>query len=174
MTPPVKCPVCGSELKEMTTSHMHTKKHQEALKKEKIDPSDDPALKLIEKPQESDKEEIEYKSETYLKLDVPEIPEPPKKQKLELNSANVSISLTAMKKAESQGKKPILVNCRRCNGVIFIPVPVDLIINSELPVVPISYVHENKDNNDKHCITIYLDHDFDIRRQRLSDVILEE
>ena len=51
-------------------------------------------------------------------------------------------------------------------------IPKKIIIDSELPIIPISYVHKNKQKEDQHCITIYIDHDFDIRRQRISDVIL--
>ena len=47
-------------------------------------------------------------------------------------------------------------------------------IESELPIVPISFVHKNLETKDQHCITIHLDHDFDIRRQRLSDVVLSK
>ena len=48
----------------------------------------------------------------------------------------------------------------------------NVVLNSELPIVPISYVHKNLANQDLHCITIHVDHDFDIRRQRISEVII--
>ena len=68
--------------------------------------------------------------------------------------------------------KVVLVNCDRCKAVIPIPVPKKVVSESELPIVPVSYVHKNLDKKDQHCITIHLDHDFDIRRQRLSDVVI--
>ena len=68
--------------------------------------------------------------------------------------------------------KVVLVNCERCKAVIPIPVPKKVVIESEIPIVPVSYVHKNLENKDQHCITIHLDHDFDIRRQRLSDVVI--
>jgi len=59
-------------------------------------------------------------------------------------------------------------------AVIPVPVPKKIILKSELPVVPFSFVHKNPNQKDQHCITLHLDHDFDIRRQRLSDVVISE
>ena len=77
-----------------------------------------------------------------------------------------------MKFLESPNTKVILVNCERCKAVIPVPVPKKAVLDSELPVVPISYVHKNLQKEDQHCLTIHLDHDFDIRRQRISDVVI--
>ncbi|HEA70520.1 hypothetical protein LCGC14_0438620 [marine sediment metagenome] len=103
-------------------------------------------------------------------LSIPPIPEPPKNnQKMIIENPDV---LKRMKKIESPDRKVVLVNCERCNAVIPIPVLKKIVIESILPIVPISYVHKNLEKKDQHCITIHLDHDFDIRRQRLSDVVL--
>jgi hypothetical protein len=76
-----------------------------------------------------------------------------------------------MKKLESEKVKVVLVNCERCKEIIPVPIPKNFVLKSELPVVPISYVHKNSKKKDQHCITLHLDHDFDIRRQRISDVV---
>ena len=76
-----------------------------------------------------------------------------------------------MKKLESAKNKVVLVNCERCKEIIAVPIPKNFVLKSELPVVPISYVHKNSKKKDLHCITLHLDHDFDIRRQRISDVV---
>ena len=103
-------------------------------------------------------------------LSIPPVPEPPKnKHKMIIENPDV---LKRMKKIESPDRKVVLVNCERCNAVIPIPVIKKIVIESILPIVPISYVHKNLEKKDQHCITIHLDHDFDIRRQRLSDVVL--
>lgn len=109
-----------------------------------------------------------------IELAIPSVPEPPKqKERLHINSPDLGPDvLTRIKKVESPEKKVVLVNCERCKAVIPIPVPRKVVIESELPIVPISFVHKNLENEDQHCITIYLDHAFDIRRQRLSDVVL--
>ncbi|MFX0022835.1 MAG: hypothetical protein ACFE9S_10955 [Candidatus Hermodarchaeota archaeon] len=116
----------------------------------------------------------DYLTKEYLKLDIPIVPEAPKKkEKLTLDTSKVSTDvLERMKKFESPDIKVVLVNCERCNAVIPVPVPKKAVLDSELPVVPISYVHKNLQNKDQHCLTIHLDHDFDIRRQRLSDVVI--
>ncbi|MBY8987663.1 MAG: hypothetical protein KGD61_04355 [Candidatus Lokiarchaeota archaeon] len=109
-----------------------------------------------------------------LELDIPLIPESPKqKDKITINSPGLSADLvTQMKKLESEKNKVVLVNCERCKEIIAVPIPRVFILKSELPVVPISYVHKNSKKKDQHCITLHLDHDFDIRRQRISDVVI--
>ncbi len=109
-----------------------------------------------------------------IELAIPSVPELPKqKERLQINSPDLAPDVLArIKKVESPELKVVLVNCERCKAVIPIPVPKKVVIESALPIVPISFVHKNLENEDQHCITIYLDHDFDIRRQRLSDVVL--
>lgn len=116
----------------------------------------------------------ELSAKENLDLDIPPVPESPKrKEKLTLDTSKISVDvLKRMKKYESPDIKVVLANCERCGAVIPIPIPKKAVLDSELPVVPISYVHNNLENKDQHCLTIHLDHDFDIRRQRLSDVVI--
>jgi len=113
------------------------------------------------------------KLSTEEELDIPLVPESPKqKDKITINSPGLSADLvTQMKKLESEKNKVVLVNCERCMEIIAVPIPKVLVLKSELPVVPISYIHKNSKKKDQHCITLHLDHDFDIRRQRISDVV---
>jgi hypothetical protein len=135
-------------------------------------------IREVENKKTSIKKEKEvnsnYLSKEDLKLDIPVVPEAPKKkEKLTLDTSKISNDvLERMKKFESPNTKVVLVNCERCKAVIPVPVPKRAVLDSELPVVPISYVHKNLQNKDQHCLTIHLDHDFDIRRQRLSDVVI--
>ena len=117
---------------------------------------------------------VKYLSEEDVELNIPELPEAPKKkEKITLKSPGISPEIIdGMKKMKSKEIEVVLVNCERCGNIIPIPIPKKVVLNSELPVVPISYVHKNKENKDQHCITIHVDHDFDIRRERISDVIL--
>ena len=109
-------------------------------------------------------------------LNVPEIPEPPKKMvKLTQNSPGLSAQiLKEVKNLENEINKVVLVNCERCKDVIAVPIPREFIIASKIPVVPVSFVHKNPNGKDLHCITLFLDSDFDIRRQRISDVVISE
>ena len=115
-----------------------------------------------------------YLSDEDLELDIPVVPSAPKqKDKITLDTSNLSTDvLERMKKFESSDVKVVLVNCERCKAIIPVPVPKKAVLESELPVVPISYVHKNLKKKDQHCLTIHLDHDFDIRRQRISDVVI--
>jgi hypothetical protein len=137
-------------------------------------------IKEIENKETSNKEEQEidsdYLSKEHLNLDIPVVPEAPKnKKKFTFDTSNLSNDvLERMKKFESADIKVVLVNCERCEAVIPVPVPKKAILDSNLPVVPLSYVHKNLQNKDQHCLTIHLDHDFDIRRQRLSDVVIAD
>ncbi|MFX1455393.1 MAG: hypothetical protein ACFFDB_08455 [Promethearchaeota archaeon] len=118
----------------------------------------------------------EISKEEDIELDIPSVPEPPKKEgSLSIKSPDLSQDVLArIKRIEAPDVKVVLVNCERCKAVIPIPVPKNLVLESELPIVPISFVHNNLECKDKHCITIHLDHDFDIRRQRLSDVVISQ
>ncbi|MFX0032396.1 MAG: hypothetical protein ACFE9P_07015 [Candidatus Hermodarchaeota archaeon] len=114
------------------------------------------------------------KTDPKFELDVPPVPEVPKqKGKLTINSPGLSNDLLEkIKKLKTKSNKVVLVNCERCRSVIPIPIPKKVIEKSELPIVPVSFVHKNPRGDDLHNITIHLDHDFDVRRQRISDVII--
>lgn len=130
---------------------------------------------FVKKPKPKTQDEsIDYPSEEDVELQIPTIPEAPKqKEKFALDSPDLSPDvLERIKKVESPDKKVVLVNCERCKAVIPIPIPKRMVLSSNLAIVPISYVHMNLQNKDQHCITVHIDHDFDIRRQRISDVIL--
>lgn len=119
-------------------------------------------------------ENADYSTKEDIELQIPTIPEAPKqKEKLTLDSPELSPNvIERIKKIQSPEMKVVLVNCERCKAVIPIPIPKRMVLNSNLPVVPISYVHMNLQNKDQHCITVHIDHDFDIRRQRISDVVI--
>ena len=121
------------------------------------------------------KEDLKGKSKENVDLNIPSIPEAPKKKdRITLDSPELTTDLLSkIKKLEQKNIKVVLVNCERCREVIPVPIPKNSIKKSELPVVPISFVHKNPKRKDLHCITLHLDHDFDIRRQRISDVILD-
>ena len=131
-------------------------------------------LTKTKKSSKLQEEEKEYKSKEEEILEIPSVPEAPKKnKKITLQSSDLSSEiLQRIKKVESPDIKVVLVNCNRCKAIIPIPVVKKVVLNSELPIVPISYVHKNLVNQDLHCITIHVDHDFDIRRQRISEVII--
>ncbi|MFX0012282.1 MAG: hypothetical protein ACFE9R_18360 [Candidatus Hermodarchaeota archaeon] len=120
---------------------------------------------------ENSSEKTDEKSEDF-DLSIPTIPEAPKKNKITVDSPGLSTDLVKkMKELESKDNKVVLVNCERCKEIIPIAIPIKLVKTSKLPVVPISYVHKNSHKKDQHCLTLHIDHDFDIRRQRISDVI---
>lgn len=139
----------------------------------KLQPLKTPTRKKIKKKDMKVKG-AEYESEEDMDLGIPAMPDAPKKKKqITIDSPGLSTEiLEKMKKMESKTVQVVLVNCDRCNEVIPVPVPKNAVLKSELPVVPISYIHKNLNGKDQHCITLHLDHDFDIRRQRISDVVL--
>jgi hypothetical protein len=120
-----------------------------------------------------DKSNLDFSTVEDVELGIPLVPESPKKKiKLTVNSRGLSADLLQkLKSLESDKIKVVLVNCERCKEIIPVPIPKYYVIKSDLPVVPISYVHSNSHMKDQHCITLHLDHDFDIRRQRISDVV---
>jgi len=156
--------------KTKETKPTSVKKNKNKITNEKTEKSNNE--KSPSKKQKKPKPD--YLSKEDLKLEIPVVPEAPKKsEKLTLNTSNLSTDvLERMKKIESPNAKVVLVNCERCKAIIPVPIPKKAVLDSELPVVPISYVHKNLQKKDQHCLTIHLDHDFDIRRQRISDVVI--
>ena len=119
------------------------------------------------------KENVDTSTVEDVELGIPLVPESPKKKnQLTVNSPGLSADLLQkLKRLESDKIKVVLVNCERCREIIPVPIPKNFVLKSDLPVVPITYVHSNSQLKDQHCITLHLDHDFDIRRQRISDVV---
>ena len=128
---------------------------------------------FIKKKKKIDKSKLATSTVDDVELGIPLVPESPKKKnKLTINSPGLSVDLLQkLKRLESDNIKVVLVNCERCREIIPVPIPKNYINKSNLPVVPISYVHNNSHMKDQHCITLHLDHDFDIRRERISDVV---
>ena len=157
--------VKSKETKSSVVKKIKSKNTEEKTEKSKI-------VKNSSKKQIKAKQD--YLSKEDLKLEIPVVPEAPKKsEKLTLDTSNLSTDvLKRIKKIESPKVKVVLVNCERCKAIIPVPIPKKAVLDSELPVVPISYVHKNLQKKDQHCLTIHLDHDFDIRRQRISDVVI--
>jgi len=157
----------NSEKKEKNHKKIESK-NQDVVKLKKVD-----GKIKDSKPKEVD-DQPDYSTKEHEDLDIPSVPEPPKKKdKMSIDSPDLTPDvLKRFKKIESPDVRVVLVNCDRCKAVILIPIPKNVVIESELPVVPVSYVHKNLEKKDLHCITIHLDHDFDIRRQRLSDVVV--
>jgi hypothetical protein len=120
-----------------------------------------------------DKTNLDSSNVEDVELGIPLVPESPKKNnKLTKDSPGLSADLLQkLKRLESDNVKVVLVNCERCKEIIPVPIPKIYIVKSDLPIVPISYVHRNSLRKDQHCIMLHLDHDFDIRRQRISDVV---
>ena len=143
-------------------------KKQDVVKLKKVD------KKTADSKPKEVKDVPDYSTKEHKDLDIPSVPEPPKKKdKISIDSPDLNPDvLKRFKKIESPDVRVVLVNCDRCKAVILIPIPKNIVIESELPVVPVSYVHKNLEKKDLHCITIHLDHDFDIRRQRISDVVI--
>ncbi|OLS12034.1 MAG: hypothetical protein RBG13Loki_4378 [Promethearchaeota archaeon CR_4] len=65
----------------------------------------------------------------------------------------------------------VLVECELCGGVIKMPVPTAYVVNSKLPVVPITYTHGQF--GIRHALLAHLDHDFQVRRTRVSYLVEE-
>lgn len=157
----------------LDNSNNNSQPNQEPIDKNKV--SDSPIrISSKEKKSKKGKESDEKQLIKVDDFDIPEVPEPPKKAiKLTQGSPGLSAQiLKEIKNLENDNTKVVLVNCERCKEVITVPIPKDYITNSKIPVVPVSYVHKNPKGRDLHCITLYLDSDFDIRRQRISDVVI--
>jgi hypothetical protein len=157
----------------LDNSNKKSKNNQEHVDKKK---GYDPSIHVSSKGEEPFKinKSVKKSSAEIDALNIPDIPEPPKrKSKLTLSSPGLSAQiLKEVKDLENDNIKVVLVNCDRCEEVIAVPIPRNFVTDSMIPVVPVTYVHKNPKSKDTHCITLYLDSDFDIRRQRISDVVI--
>ncbi len=157
-----------SIIKTIVNQGIPMKQHNQKEEKSRKDPT------KHEKAKSTKDKKSNLKSIEKFELDVPPVPEAPKiKDKLTVNSPGLSTDLLEkIKKLKLKDNEVVLVNCERCAGVIPVPIPKEIVLKSKLPVVPVSFIHKNPMGKDQHCITLHLDHDFDIRRQRISDVVI--
>lgn len=149
-------------------------KSEESSKLRSLIKSTTPSKKNEKEKTKKEKEKsLESLKDGKSDLKIPEVPVAPPKQIIKLDSPEVSPELLKkITKGETKELKYVLVKCDRCNKIIAFPVPKKKVLKSELPVVPISYIHGK--GKERHCLTAHVDHDFDIRRRRVSDVVFEE
>ncbi|TFH30810.1 MAG: hypothetical protein E4G98_01375 [Promethearchaeota archaeon] len=98
-----------------------------------------------------------------------EIPIAPSKKpvKIEINSRDLKI----LTHKETIDTKYILIECNMCGSKpILMPVPKKIVLEATEPVVDVSYIH----GNPEHVVVAQLDHDFQVRRRRVSEVVYEK
>jgi len=62
----------------------------------------------------------------------------------------------------------VVVECQSCGGTILMPVPKAVVLDSDTPTVPVTYVHGLAGN--RHAITVELDHEFEVRRAKVTAI----
>jgi hypothetical protein len=111
---------------------------------------------------------LKYATAEEADLDIP-LPPPPKAKQEEAHLEMSELVFTDDKYINDPNYQHILIMCEGCGGVIKMPVPKDVVLSSDLPVVPITYVHGAEGN--KHALLAHLDHDFQVRRRRFSHLV---
>ena len=97
------------------------------------------------------------------------IPAAPPKKPLKIDVKSKDLKILARK--ETSETKFILIECNKCGPKpILMPVPKKLVLEAAEPVVDVSYIH----GNPEHVIVAQLDHDFQVRRRRVSEVVYEK
>jgi len=103
----------------------------------------------------------------------PIVPPPRITRTIPLDSEGLSQDLLKkLEKIDTENIKPIIIKCDRCNKYVLLPIPIQPVLESEKREVFINYVHENKKNNDKHCLLFEVDHDFNIILPKIIEVII--
>lgn len=108
--------------------------------------------------------DLEFASEEDKELGIP-LPPPPKK----LKTPSISARIYESAEDDNPDVKQVLIDCKMCGKNIVVPVPKKLVLDNELPVVPVTFIHGKR----QHAITLHLDHDFQVRRRRVSDIVLD-
>jgi len=103
-------------------------------------------------------------------LNIPQIPIKKalnaKVDKIHLDIPN----LDEIAKRDSASIKNIVIEDTLIKKNIVIPIPRKMVLDAKEPVVEISYIY----NDPLHSVVVQLDHDFQVRRCRVSSVIFEE
>ncbi|MHA1731428.1 MAG: hypothetical protein ACTSU5_05770 [Promethearchaeota archaeon] len=103
-------------------------------------------------------------------LDIPDVPPPKVLKTPKLATPEISAQFfDTPNLEETEDVKPVLIDCKWCGKNIVVPVKKKLVLDSELPVVPVTFLH----GDPKHALILHLDHDFQVRRRRLSDILEE-
>jgi hypothetical protein len=63
------------------------------------------------------------------------------------------------------GEKRIFVKCERCDKTFIIDLPKRIVLASPLEVVPVTILHKSD-----HALTVYLDQNFESRRDYVSEI----
>ncbi|MHA1610810.1 MAG: hypothetical protein ACTSVZ_04110 [Promethearchaeota archaeon] len=106
---------------------------------------------------------------TLLQDDSLGIPAAPPKKPLKIDIKSKDLKILARK--ETKDVKYILIECNKCGSKpILMPVPKKLVLEANEPVVDVSYIH----GNPEHVVVAQLDHDFQVRRRRVSEVVYEK
>ncbi|MBD3187214.1 hypothetical protein GF325_10325 [Candidatus Bathyarchaeota archaeon] len=71
---------------------------------------------------------------------------------------------------ELEGTRKIFVKCERCDRTFIIDIPRRLVLANPLEVVPVTIMHD-----EEHALTVYLDQNFESRRDYISEIyVLDE
>ena len=103
----------------------------------------------------------------------PIVPPPRITRTIPLDSEELSQDLLKkLEKIDTENVKPIIIKCERCDKYVLLPIPIQPVLESEKREVLVNYVHEDKKNNDKHCLLFEVDHDFNIILPKIIEVII--
>lgn len=103
-------------------------------------------------------------------LNIPQIPAK-KALNAKVDKINLDIpNLDEIAKKDTATTKNIVIEDTFIKKNIVIPIPRKMILDAKEPVVEISYIY----NEPLHSVVVQLDHDFQVRRCRVSPVIFED
>ena len=111
-----------------------------------------------------------HKSTLETKDDNLSIPDIPMKKAIKINPKDLKNQTLGEPESQDPDIKTILIECKLCGHPIKMPVPKILIIESDLPVTEVTYVHSEP----PHAVTAYLDKAFAVRRRRTSFVVFQK
>ncbi|MBN2151366.1 MAG: hypothetical protein JW839_07975 [Candidatus Lokiarchaeota archaeon] len=63
------------------------------------------------------------------------------------------------------GEKRIFVKCERCDKTFIIDLPKKIVLDNPLEIVPVTILH-----HPEHALTVYLDQNFESRRDYVSEI----
>jgi len=112
--------------------------------------------------------EIEYESEEAKDLSIPEVPLPKKKESTITSNQIINNELLNIE-SETIDKKIILAYCDICKKTLQIKLNKNIILQSDLPLIEISYIH----GDPIHALNFQVDKAFSVRRTRVCSALFE-
>ncbi|MHA1698738.1 MAG: hypothetical protein ACTSWN_07880, partial [Promethearchaeota archaeon] len=128
-----------------------------------------PSMNSIKLPPKPPMKPVSFSIKDYgpiskTKSSIPPVPPMPGNIK---NTNELKSNVKVIPAKDIKGVKKIFVKCDRCDKTFIIDLPRRLVLSNPQEVVPVTLLHA-----DDHALTVYLDRNFESRRDYISEIFV--